>query len=112
MDPHPSPEEIRDADGLLKDWGKNLECAAAPLVTRGLVDRVVIERPAGEGSVMSKQIVLKVRTGSFDGIAVRGTRVAVTDQQARTLQYAIDQELPSDTGLFDFFALQPWRTTP
>jgi len=107
--PYPHPRERDDADQLLADWGKDLVCAAAPLVTRGLVDPELIERSAGEGSAMARVVLLKVKVGSFDGIAIRGTRVDVTDEYNRTLLYTIDQEVQQAASLFDAYALQPYR---
>lgn len=110
MDPYPHPLGLEDADIILETWGKQLVCAAAPAVTRGLVDPQLIERPAGEGVTLVRQIVLKVKAGSFDGLPVRNSRVDVTDAYSRTLSYTIDQPLPQEHSLFDAFVLQPRRT--
>lgn len=109
MDPYPHPLDLHDADILLEMWGKQLACTAAPAVTRGLVDHELIERPAGEGTTLVRQLVLKVKAGAFDGLTVRNTRVDVTDAYGRTLSYTIDQPFPQGTSLFDAFVLQPRR---
>lgn len=103
----PSPFQPGDADQILADFGEDLVCAAAPLVTRGLLDDITLEGENAGQRTLSQQVVLKVKRGAFDGLRVQGTAVTVP---ARGLSYKIDEPLPRPSSLFDWYALQPRRT--
>lgn len=81
-------------------------CAAAPTVTRGLLDDIVMEGDNAGQRTLSQQVVLKVKRGAFAGLKVQGTVVTVP---SRSVSYSIDEPLPRPSSLFDWYALQPRR---
>lgn len=103
----PSPYQPNDADRVLADFGEDLVCAAAPLVTKGLLDDAILEDASGEARTQTQQVVLKVKRGAFDGIRVQSTTVTVT---SRGKVFTIDQPLPHGPSLFDWYVLQPRRS--
>lgn len=103
----PSPFQPDDADLLLADFGEELVIAAAPSVTRGLLDDAVLERDIAGQTTQSQQTVLKVKRGAFAGVpTVKGLTVTVTSSAK---SYVIDQPLARPSSLFDWYALQPKR---
>jgi hypothetical protein len=103
----PAPFQPGDADQILADFGEDLVCAAAPTVTRGLLDDIVLEGENAGQRTLSQQVVLKVKRGAFAGVRVQGTVVTVA---SRNQAYTIDEPLPRPSSLFDWYALQPRRS--
>lgn len=103
----PTPFQPGDADQILADFGEDLVCAAAPTVTRGLLDDVLLEGDSAGQRTVTQQTVLKVKRGAFAGLRVQGSVVTVT---SRAQAYTIDEPLPRPSSLFDWYALQPRRS--
>lgn len=104
----PSPYRPDDADLFLADFGEELVIAAAPTVTRGLLDDAVLEKENAGQVTQSQQVVLKVKRDAFANVAtVKGITVVVP---SRSKTYVIDQPLARPSSLFDFYALQLKRT--
>lgn len=96
----------QDADQILADFGADLVCAAVPAVTRGLIEDGIGETAFGESQVRSKLRVLKVKAGAFGAVKVKDTRITVVQEGT---VWSIDDELPHDGSIFDWYALQPVR---
>lgn len=98
-----------DANQVLADFGEDLVCAAAPEVTRGLLDDEVEDNEVAGKPTSATLLVLKVRRGAFAGIAYKGSTVTVP---GRGKSFRIERELPRQQTLFDYYSLQELRPRP
>lgn len=104
-----SPYAPNDADVFLADFGEVITIAGVPSVTRGLVDDVLAEQEFSEARTQSQQKVLKLKRGALAGVArVQGLTVAFPDTGAL---YTIDQPMAHGSSLFDWYVLQPKRSS-
>jgi hypothetical protein len=99
-----TPYQLADADQVLDDFGEDLVCAAAPGVTRGLIDQHMIEHRFQDGTTVSGVTVLKVKRGAFGSTNMVDTRVTVNGQA-----FNIDSPISHESSLFDWYALQALR---
>lgn len=98
-----------DAAQVLADFGKDLVCAAAPHVTRALLDDEIEDGEVAGKPTSATMHVLKVARGAFAGIAIKGA-TAVFPELGQS--FRIERELPRQQAIFDYYSLHELRPRP